>query len=247
MIERPPKRTTTPQWSLSLVLRVLQAPPFEPMEAISLKALTYKTVFLLALASGRRRSEIHALSVEKDLLLLSKDEAILRTRPGFLAKNQVLGSVASPISIKALDHLVGPEPTERYLCPVRALRWYVNRVKEIRQGRMRLFLPIPPSTKSDCSAADISKWIIGTVRWSYSEGTNNQLRLSRVTAHEVRALAASWALTAGVPVNDFLQAGTWRSANSFISFYLRDMSSELDGLHALGPISVSQTVISAQQ
>ena len=246
MIEKPPKRVTTPQWSLSLVLRVLQAAPFEPMDAISMKALTYKTVFLLALASGRRRSELHALSTEKGLLRLSKEEAVLRTRPGFLAKNQVLGSVSSPISIKALDHIVGPEPEERYLCPVRALRWYLNRTKPTRQGRVRLFLPIPPATKLDCSAGDISKWIVGTVRWAYAEGSDTQKSLSRVTAHEVRALSASWALSAGVPVNDFLQAGTWRSANSFISFYLRDMASELDGLKALGPMSVSQSIIQSQ-
>ena len=69
------------------------------MNSISLRALTLKTVFLLALASGRRRSEIHALSVSDGLLKVSKTEAVLRTSPGFLAKNKVVGSVAAPISI----------------------------------------------------------------------------------------------------------------------------------------------------
>ena len=50
------------------------------------------------------------------------------------------------------------------------------------------------------------------------------------------------ALSAGIPVDD-IRAGTWHSANSFVSFYLRDMAAELDGLHSLGPISVSQSVV----
>ena len=147
---KPPKRTTAPQWSFYhwYVLRGLQAAPFEPMSAISIKALICKTVYMSALASGWRRKIVHALSVEEGLLRLSKEEAILRTRPGFLTKNQVLGSLPSPISIKALNHLVGPEPEERYLCPVRALRWYMDRSESIRQGRIRLFLPILPSTNS---------------------------------------------------------------------------------------------------
>ena len=37
-------------------------PPFQPPRTISRKFLSLKTVFLLALASGRRGSEIHALS-----------------------------------------------------------------------------------------------------------------------------------------------------------------------------------------
>ena len=154
-----------------------------------------------------------------------------------------MGSVAAPISIKALSNLTGSDPQEVALCPVRALRWYLSRTKAIRAGRMRLFLPLSSARKTDCSAADISKWIVGTVRWAYSESSDSQLRISRVSAHEVRALSTSLALSAGISVDDVIHAGTWRSTNSFVSFYLRDMAAELDGLHSLGPISVSQSVV----
>ena len=241
MVERPPTRKLVPQWSLSLVLRALREPPFEPMDSISFKALTYKTVFLLALASGRRRSELHALGVSDGLVKLSKTEVVLRTTPGFLAKNQVAGSVAAPITIKALSNLTGSDPQEVTLCPVRAIRWYLSRTKSRRDGNMRFFLPL--SKKADCSAADISKWICGTISWAHSECSEHQRGLARVSAHEVRAIATSTALLSGVPLDEILQAGTWRSSNSFVSFYLRDMASELDGLHSLGPISVSQSII----
>ena len=58
--DRPKGRRGIPSWNLSLVLHQLTRAPFEPMREASLKHLTFKTVFLLALGSGKRRSEIHA-------------------------------------------------------------------------------------------------------------------------------------------------------------------------------------------
>ena len=53
-------RRGVPSWNLSLVLHQLTKAPFEPMQKASLKHLTFKTVFLLALGSDKRHREIHA-------------------------------------------------------------------------------------------------------------------------------------------------------------------------------------------
>ena len=58
--DRPKGRRGIPSWNLSLVLHQLTKAPFEPIKEASLKHLTFKTVFLLALGSSKRRSEIHA-------------------------------------------------------------------------------------------------------------------------------------------------------------------------------------------
>ena len=58
--EKPKGRRGVSTWNLSLVLHQLTKAPFEPMRKASLKHLTFKTVFLLALGSDNRRSEIHA-------------------------------------------------------------------------------------------------------------------------------------------------------------------------------------------
>ena len=58
--DRPKGRRGIPSWNLSLVLHQLTKAPFEPIKEASLKHLTFKTVFVLALGSGKRRSEIHA-------------------------------------------------------------------------------------------------------------------------------------------------------------------------------------------
>ena len=242
-IKRPPKPISVPQWNLALVLRVLEKAPFEPMQSVSLRAMTLKTVFLLALASGRRRSEIHALDVSKGRITWSESQVILRPHPSFLAKNQVLGSFSSPITLLPLSNLVGSDKQERLLCPVRAIRWYLHRTNSFRGERSRLFIPYDSDNKSDCSAAIISKWIIQTVRWAYQEASDDSLRLSRVTAHEVRAISTSWAVHAGIPVAEVIKAATWRSPNSFISYYLRDMAQDASELQSLGPVCVSQHIV----
>ena len=58
--DRPKGRRGIPSWNLSLVLHQLTKAPFEPIKEASLKDLTFKTVFLLALGSCKRKSEIHA-------------------------------------------------------------------------------------------------------------------------------------------------------------------------------------------
>ena len=52
-------------WDVFLVLDYLRGAPFEPLEQASLANLTYKTCFLIALASTHRASEVHAFSGRK--------------------------------------------------------------------------------------------------------------------------------------------------------------------------------------
>ena len=54
--DRPKSSRNLPKWNLSVVLNELTKAPFEPMKDTDLKHLTLKTAFLLALASGKRRS-----------------------------------------------------------------------------------------------------------------------------------------------------------------------------------------------
>ena len=60
-IDSAKSRNEVPTWDLSLVLNILSKAPFEPIKHIGMKELTFKTVFLTALATGKRRSELHAL------------------------------------------------------------------------------------------------------------------------------------------------------------------------------------------
>ena len=60
-LQRPRITPVVPQWDLGVVLEALSKSPYEPLREASFKHLTLKTVFLLAMASAGRRSELHAL------------------------------------------------------------------------------------------------------------------------------------------------------------------------------------------
>jgi hypothetical protein len=55
-LERPAYQRSIPSWDLPLVLKALTRPPFEPIGKTEVKYLSFKTVFLLALATGSRVS-----------------------------------------------------------------------------------------------------------------------------------------------------------------------------------------------
>ena len=60
-LQRPRFTPVLPQWDLGVVLEALSKSPYEPLREASFKHLTLKTVFLLAMASAGRRSELNAL------------------------------------------------------------------------------------------------------------------------------------------------------------------------------------------
>ena len=83
-------KSLVPKWDLSLVLLTLTKSPFEPMHIANLKFVTLKTIFLLALASGRRRGELHALQAN---VMHARDWADITifTDMTFVAKTQLRG------------------------------------------------------------------------------------------------------------------------------------------------------------
>ena len=146
-----------PQWNLGLVLSALNLTPFEPAEEVDLKFLSYKCCFLLALASGRSRSEVHAFSTSNSCLRFSRDKSsvTLLMDPAFLGKNQIPDKGAEPIYISALPQDSGSVS----LCPVRILSIYLTRTASLRSStNKRLFIPIKKGV-SDLSVKTISTWI----------------------------------------------------------------------------------------
>ncbi|CAG2229446.1 unnamed protein product [Mytilus edulis] len=158
-LERPRQRVLIQSWNLSLVLSVtlLKTHPFEPAEKVEIKFLSYKCCFLLALASGRRRSEIHAFSTADYCLRFNRDKSsvTLLTDPAFLAKNQIPGRGSEPIVIPALP----VDSSSKVLCPIRSLTLYLQRTQSLRtSSNSRLFIPINKG-KQDLSVKTISSWI----------------------------------------------------------------------------------------
>lgn len=82
----PTARVTTSPWDLSLVLAALTKSPFEPIENISIKFLTLKAAFLVAITTVRRIGEISALVTNHPYTQILDDRIILKPDPAFLLK-----------------------------------------------------------------------------------------------------------------------------------------------------------------
>ena len=93
--DTPKGRRGVPFWNLSLVLHQLTRAPFEPLRKASLKHLTFKTVFLLALGSGKRRSEIHAWLFRNIRHQENWSQNSLYPSPSFFCKESISSGWAS--------------------------------------------------------------------------------------------------------------------------------------------------------
>ena len=244
--DRPKGRRGIPSWNLSLVLHQLTKAPFEPLKEASLKHLTFKTVFLMALGSGKRRSEIHAW-LHKNIRHQSDwSKVSFYPSPSFLSKNQLAkegpDSVA-PVVIPALAHTIDKSlKGDRSLCPVRALRYYLDRTSDLRQNKELVFISFKKGFDKDISSATVSSWIKQTVILCYELSDQQALTLHQVKAHDVRAFAASKAFQAGISLEQILSACHWKSHNTFTQFYLKDVAWADSELFHLGPVVAAQQI-----
>ena len=246
--DRPKSSRNLPKWNLSVVLNELTKAPFEPMKDTDLKHLTLKTAFLLALASGKRRSEIHAWVANKVSNLGQWEKVALFPSSDFIAKNQLAreGSQSvSPVTIPALTTIVDRQFKEdRTLCPVRALRYYLDRTKDLRGSHSLLFISFKKGHTSDIRPATLSSWLKQTILFCYKQADQQALDLVQVKAHDIRAFAASKAFYGGVSVDQIMQACHWKAHNTFTNFYLKDFTwSDTDNNMYLGPVVAAQQVL----
>ena len=246
--DRPKSSRNLQKWNLSVVLNELTKAPFEPMKDTDLKHLTLKTAFLLALASGKRRSEIHAWVANKVSNLGQWEKVALFPSSDFIAKNQLAreGSQSvSPVTISALTTIVDRQFKEdRTLCPVRALRFYLDRTKDLRGSRSLLFISFKKGHTSDIRPATLSSWLKQTILLCYKQADQQALDLVQVKAHDIRAFAASKAFYGGVSVDQIMQACHWKAHNTFTNFYLKDLTwSDTDNNMYLGPVVAAQQVL----
>ena len=244
--DKPKGLRGVPSWNLSLVLHQLTQSPFEPLRKASLKHLTFKTVFLLALGSGKRRSEIHAwvhrnIRHQEDWANVS-----LFPSPCFLSKNQLAKegpSSVAPVIIPALAPTLDKSLKEdRTLCPVRALRYYLDKTKDLRSGKQLVFVSFKKNFNKDIAPATISSWIKQTILLCYQLSNEDAQQLHQVRARDVRAFAASKAFQGGVSLDQILSACHWKSHNTFTQFYLKDVAWADADLYHLGPVVAAQHI-----
>ena len=232
----PISQKLLPSWDLPLVLEALSKPPFEPLRSVELKYLTWKTVFLIAMASANRISELHALSINQACLRQEPSGIRLIPKFEFLAKNQRMHKAWSPWFIP--DFRKGSRNArDLILCPCRCIRTYLERTTYLRGGIEALFITYKVGDIKPASKDSIARWLVSTIKQAYESKGVPFPRDSK--AHDTRKLAVSWALMNGASPKEILEAAHWTAESTFTAFYLKDVSSN-EGNFArasiLGPI-----------
>ena len=246
-LQRPRATPVLPQWDLGVVIEALNKPPYEPLREASFKYLTLKTVFLLAMASAGRRSELHALRFDQNFIQFKPKGAgvTLYFSPEFMRKNQKPNQVNDPWYIPAIP--TGKPEFGAPNCPVRALRYYhryLTEHPELRKGRRRLFVPIKDNNVGkEFSAPSISRWICTTIVDSHAAIQDSKNLSGSVRAHEVRAVATSLQLFNKADLHSVMKAGRWSSGGTFTSFYLRDLCPQAESLQRAGPIVAAGDIV----
>ena len=250
-IERPVQHREAPRWDLMVVLRLLMKPPFEPMNMASLADMTRKLAFLLTLASAKRNSEVWAFSAD---VRFGQDynAATLSFLPNFLAKTMDPSRPETdyaPVTIPALGPSMGEDLPDRLLCPVRALRYYLklkHKGQDPNNRFRRLLCAFKFGHTGDISKQTVSGWIRQLIKQAYSEVQDEDiphLTHTNFQARELRAFASSLAFHQNYSLKQVMEAASWRNNNTFVSFYLRDLS-QMGDVTTAGPFVAGQQVIS---
>ncbi len=136
---RPTRPMAVPSWDLSVILEGLVTAPFEPLESAPEWILTLKVTLLLALTSLKRVGDLQALSVSEMCMdfALGLVKVTLRPRPGYIPKvlsTSFRSQVVTLHSFHPPPFASSEDEKLHMLCPVRALKLYVDHSKVWRKS-----------------------------------------------------------------------------------------------------------------
>ena len=185
-----PQDLRPPAWDVALVLQSLTNQPYELIREAEEHFLAQKTLFLIALASAKRVGELHALSYR---VFYSTDwkEVSFSFVPGFVAKTQDQSSFDprfESFTVPALPKSSSP-PNGRLLCPVRAVKRYLDRTAQHRPRCERLFITTG-RTKKEIAKNTVSFWLRKVISLAY-QLSGKPLPSPSPLARETRGIAPS--------------------------------------------------------
>ena len=191
----PPIRKIIPSWSLEDALSILERKTIDENDT---RSILCKTIFLVAAASSNRAAELAA--IDRAAISFRQGCVKLGVHAGFIFKNQALGHAPSDIII--------PELGESNLCPVSAIKSYLEKTRDSRESA--LFLS--PVSGKPLNSGGVSYWLAKAIDWLVVG--------SKGKAHDIRKLSTSLAWYRGVSTKDVIATGSWTSMNTFIRRYL---------------------------
>ena len=237
---RPPRVRRAAAWDLPLVLQALSQAPFEPMAGASLSSLSMKTAFLLAVTTAKRVSELHALSISDACLRWKASDSGVTLWPNVSFLPKVLPPSYSNQAIELAAFHPPPftsEAEERahLLCPVRALRLYIQATQGFRRSEQLFVCYGARNRGCALSKQRLSHWVVDTIRKAYEVA--GKPAPSDIICHSTRGVATSWAAMRGVSLTDVCAAASWTAPCTFSRFYRLDVASGSSLASAILPLA----------
>ena len=143
-------------WSLNVLLQYLRSSVFEPLDRAPLFRLIQKTIVLVLLSAGRRKSDIANLS--REFSYKADGSLCLHWLPGFMPKRHTPSFRPQSPSISPMS---SHWESDYVHCPVRAYKMYVTKSQEwlgrLPPDRRPSDLWLVPGTASPASPDFISR------------------------------------------------------------------------------------------
>ena len=219
-----------PPWDLDKVLEFLSGPPFEPLSRASFLDKTKKALFLLAMATAKRVSELQALSFS---VSFQGEDLILYYDPFFRAKTEsVTNPLPRSVVVPSLSDFAGNLP-ERLHCPVRAIKYLRKAARSASFIPSRLFVS-PKNPKRSMSKNAMSFYLRQLI---VDSGAVSSTRPPR--AHDIRGIATSLNYYSNLSLTSLMQVATWKSKRVFASRYLKEVSATQDNIQQFGPLVIA--------
>ena len=201
-ISRPPTKRIPPKWSLNTVLNFISSSQDE-----SDSFLLQKTLFLVALATANRASEISAMVRTSMIFENNPTRVFIPVKPKFLYKNQRLDRAPPNISLPALNSDGSNHP----LCPVNSLKQYLVSTESLSESQA-LFRS---GKGGPLKASDVSLQMCRLIEKACPG--------SMPKGHDVRKIGTSIAWCRGLSPAKIVERAFWCSSNVFVSRYLSEV------------------------
>ena len=198
---KPSKPKYPVTWDVSVVLKHLKT--LHPLEKLSLKELTEKTVVLLALCTPHRTQTLASIKISNICatprgLEIKIPDAIKTSGPGRFQPLLILPKFKDDLS----------------LCVASVITKYLDVTKELRGKSDNLFIAIKSPHRA-IGSQTVSRWIKTELR-------NSGVDISIFSAHSMRHAATSAALARGVDLSVIRRTAGWtESSHTFAKFYNR--------------------------
>ena len=207
-------------WDISLVLNALVKDPFEPLASCQLKWLSAKLAVLMALTTAGRASELCALTTKGLVLSAGGLRATVFPNPEFTPKTVTILYRRAPVVFEAFHPSPVSEEEKRLhlLCPVRAIRIYLERTNSFRRSEQLLVCYARGNKGKALSSQRLAHWLVDGISEAY---VRSNIPVPRLTAHSTRGAATSVAVLSGVDWEVVRQSACWTGDSTFLAHYYK--------------------------